>query len=111
MRIIAELALNRRPMSKAQAFWINTMEKVGQGKDLIKWLDEGSVKSGTVGSRIKIAPVHIAESTRQNVKEAHPRVHTLFVLCGLTGHLQPCDLAFCQHFKQQVGGLCTLRSW
>ena len=56
------------------------------------------------------APVQIAESTRQNIKEAHPRVHTLFVPCGLTGHLQLCDLALCQHFKQQVGGLCASHS-
>ena len=53
------------------------------------------------------APAHIAESTRQNIKEAHQRVHTLFVPWGLTGHLQPCDLALCQHFKQQEGALCA----
>ena len=57
VRNLAEIAPDKSPMSKAPAFWIETMGKVGLGRDLfdIKWLDtilKVSVKNSIASSRI-----------------------------------------------------------
>ena len=56
---------------------------------------------------LRFVPQCTSQCPLARTSRSPTRVHTLFVPFGLTGHLQPCDLALCQHFKQQVGGLCA----
>ena len=57
IRINAKIALGKRPMFKAQTMWLNTMDKMGLGRDHfdIKWLATSwkvSVKGFLVGQRM-----------------------------------------------------------
>ena len=62
VRIIAEIALDKRPMSKAQVIWLGTMAKLGLGEDLsdVKWPEYSlnvSVKGPRPPSRPSFPPV------------------------------------------------------
>ena len=100
VRIVAELAPDKRPMSMAQAMWLSTMAKVGLVRDLldIKWVDtrtEVSMKGALFGQRVTVVllATHSQGSTwwidEDVLNKLKAEIDKLHVITLLEGRVMP----------------------